>query len=188
MRLAHSVLLVTALSLPGIQTAQSKRPELPFFDWNACPFEGCTYREWTALKPVVVYDTWERTRTRIAKLAKGEKVTAITGVVIIFKPGIIRMDRDLPQDGLKRGDMILTYAYRGEGAWAVWFDGKYVNGFEVPYAKRADGKGCLEDCAATELQDGNKEWWAKIKLKSGKTAWVNMDKDVQSFDGVDLLG
>lgn len=23
-------------------------PKLPFFDWEACPFEGCTYREWTS--------------------------------------------------------------------------------------------------------------------------------------------
>jgi hypothetical protein len=186
MRLVHSVLIFAVLSLPAIQTAQSKRPELPFFDWNACPFEGCTYREWTAQKPVVVYDTWKRTRQQVAKLAASEKVVAITGVVITYKPGIIRMDRDLTHDGLKRGDMIFTYAYRGEGAWAVWFNGMYRDGFEVPDAKRVDGKGCLEDCTATELQQGNKEWWAKIKLKSGQTGWVNMD--TAEFGGVDVLG
>jgi hypothetical protein len=98
------------------------------------------------------------------------------------------MDRDQPQDGLKRGDLIFTYAYRGEGAEAVWFNGMYHDSFDVPYAKRANGKGCLEDCPATELQDGNKEWWAKIRLKSGKTSWVNMDKEFEIFDGVDSLG
>jgi hypothetical protein len=40
--------------------AQSKavpRPELPYFDWNACPFEGCVYPEWTAREVVPVYNT-----------------------------------------------------------------------------------------------------------------------------------
>src|SRR5437773_1794841 len=23
-------------------------PELPYYDWGACPFECCTYREWIA--------------------------------------------------------------------------------------------------------------------------------------------
>jgi len=31
-----------------------------------------------------------------------------------------------------------------------------------------------------------KEWWAKIKLKSGQTGWVNMD--TAEFGGVDVLG
>jgi hypothetical protein len=35
---------------------------------------------------------------------------------------------------------------------------------------------------------GKKEWWAKVKLKSGKTAWVDMEEAVQNFDGVDSLG
>lgn len=48
-------------------------------------------------------------------------VTGITGAVVTFRPGLIRMDRDLPEQNLRRGDTILTYAYRGEGFSAVWF-------------------------------------------------------------------
>jgi hypothetical protein len=77
------------------------------------------------------------------------------------------MDRDVPQYDLKRGDIIRTYAYRGEGAWAVGFNGRYIESFEIPPAKRPDGQGCREDCAATYVDMGKKEWWAKIKLKSG---------------------
>src|ERR1041384_3885237 len=89
-------LIVSALLslLPTMHAAQSKRPDLPFFDWNACPFEGCVYRQWTARKPVVVYDTWKRTRQPLTSLAAGDKALAVTGVVITFKPGVIRMDRD----------------------------------------------------------------------------------------------
>src|SRR5208282_3031601 len=43
-------------------------PTLPFFDWNACPFEGCTYGKWTAATAVDVFDTWKPSRKRIATL------------------------------------------------------------------------------------------------------------------------
>jgi hypothetical protein len=193
-------LIVSALLslLPTMHAAQSKRPDLPFFDWNACPFEGCVYRQWTARKPVVVYDTWKRTRQPLTSLAAGDKALAVTGVVITFKPGVIRMDRDhtvtqWPTYGdritytLKRGDIILTYAYRGEGSWAVWFNGTYLPSFEIPPARRLDGQDCRPiECAATYTDLGKKEWWAKVKLKSGRTGWINMD--AAEFDGVDLLG
>jgi hypothetical protein len=151
-------------------------------------WKGCKYGLWTARRPVEVYDTWKRTRRATARLAAGDKVVAVTGVVITYRPGIIRMDRDLPEDGLKRGDTIYTYAYRGEAAWDGWVNDVHHDGLIVPNAKQLDGKGCLENCAATEVQAGHKEWWAKLKLKSGQTAWVDMDKEFESFDGVDSLG
>jgi hypothetical protein len=51
----------------------------------------------------------------------------------------------------------------------------------------ADEQGCAGgNCAATFVDLGKQEWWAKVKLKSGRTVWVEMNKAV--FDGVDLLG
>jgi hypothetical protein len=187
MRPFANLILTLLLCIPVAEIAQSKRPELPFFDWNACPFEGCSYRQWTAQKKVLVYDTWKHTRQEVAKLAAGQKVTAVTGVVITYKPGIIRMDRDLPERGLMRGDTILTYAYRGEGTSAAWVNGKYDPSFDISFTKWPDGGGCQRDyCAATYVDLGKKEWWAKIKLKSGQTGWVNMD--TAEFGGVDVLG
>ena len=184
---ARSMIFIGILFLPTIQVAQSKRPELPFFDWNACPFEGCAYRQWIAGKPVVVYDTWKRTRREIARLATGDKVVATTGVVITFKPGVIRMDRDLPEENLKRGEIILTYAYRGEGFSAVWVHQKYDPSFDISFTKWPDDQGCGgEHCAATYMDLGKKEWWAKVTLKSKRVGWVNMNE--AEFDGVDLLG
>src|ERR1043166_2588911 len=82
-------------------------PALPFLDWNACPFEGCTYRRWTAREPVNVYDSWKEGRRRIALLSKGDAVIGIRGLVLTRRPGLIRMDRDLPEQNLKAGDEIL---------------------------------------------------------------------------------
>ena len=186
-RRAQSSVLILLLLIPAVFAAQSKRPDLPFFDWNACPFEGCKYRQWTTQKPVVVYDTWKKTRRAIDNLAAGQKVVATTGVVITFKPGVIRMDRDLPEENLRRGEIILTYANRGEGYSAVWVHGKYDPSFDISFAEWPDGQGCGGDhCAATYIDLGKKEWWAKVTLKSKQVGWVNMNES--EFDGVDVLG
>jgi hypothetical protein len=161
-------------------------PALPFYDWSACPFEGCAYREWTARKATIVYDTWEEKRKQVASLAVGEKVTGVTGVVITLRPGVIRMDRDLPEAGLKRGDTILTYTNRGEGFAAAWFKGTYYSEFDISFAKLPDGGGCGgAHCAATYTDLGKISWWAQVKLSSGRMGWVDMDK--AQFDGMDLL-
>ena len=161
-------------------------PELPFLDWKACPFEGCAYRLWTAQEQVDVYDTWKEDRRRIALLSKGETVDGITGLVVTLRPGVIRIDRDLPEANLKNGDTILTYAYRGEGFSAVWFGDRYYDDFDISFTKWPDGSGCGgAHCAATYIDLGEKVWWAEVKLKSAGTGWVNMN--AAKFDGISML-
>ncbi len=158
---------------------------LPYYDWGACPFEGCTYREWRVNKPVSVYDTWKNSRHPIAHLAVGDKAQGVTGVVITVRPGVIKMDRDLPEQQLKRGETILTYAYRGGGASAAWVHGRYESEFNIGFAGPPHG-GCQgNSCVATYIDPGVKHWWAQVKLKNGTRGWVNMD-DLR-FDGVDML-
>src|SRR5579863_7130505 len=160
-------------------------PALPYYDWTACPFEGCTYREWTARKPLAVYDTWKTSRRHLRDLAGGEKVKALGGVVITVRPGLIRMDRDLDAD-LKKGDTILTYTYEGEGFSSVWFKGAFHSEFDISFAKWPDGQGCGGDhCAATYVDLGDKEWWAEIQLGAAATGWVDMNHS--EFDGTDML-
>jgi hypothetical protein len=175
---------LSLLLLAGTLSAQSP-PALPFLDSGACPFEGCSYREWTARKPVTVYDTWKDTRKVISRVRAGDKVTGLTGVVVTFRPGVVRLDRDLPEH-LRKGDTILTYSYRGEGFSAVWVNGKYESEFDISFTKWPDGTGCGgAHCAATYLDLGKKEWWAQVRLKSGLTGWVAMNGG--SFDGLDML-
>jgi hypothetical protein len=161
-------------------------PALPYYDFKACPFEGCTYGKWKARKAVTVYDTWKSNRKVVAKVSPGESVTGLNGVAITLKPGTIRLDRDLPNLNLKKGDTMFTYTYVGEGFSAVWFKGKFYPEFDISFTKWPDGNGCNgPSCAATYVQLGENEWWAQIKLKSGRTGWVNMEE--AEFDGVDAL-
>jgi hypothetical protein len=171
-----AALIICSGMLPSAFCHATPAPALPFYDWGACPYETCAYGQWTAHRSMMVYDTWKPERHPIAKLAEGDKVTGITGVVITLRPGVIRMDRDLSAEHLLRGDTVLTYAYRGEGFSAVWFKGKYHADFDISFAKWPDGTGCGgAHCAATYLDLGRKQWWAKVKLQSGQTGWVDMD-------------
>ncbi|HKW96135.1 MAG TPA: hypothetical protein VJN43_00305 [Bryobacteraceae bacterium] len=188
-RLAVVGLFILFAALGICQAPESKpmnEPALPFYDWKACPFEGCAYREWKARKTIVVYDTWKESRKPVAHLSPGDSVLGLTGVVITFKPGVIRMDRDLPDQDLKRGETLLTYTYRGEGVSAVWFKGRYYDDFDISFARWPDGQGCGgAHCAATYVDLGRKIWWAEVKPGAGRTGWVNMNE--AEFDGVDLL-
>lgn len=188
-RAACVLILIGSLSLfgqapgsPLSQPAESQamaEPVLPLFDWGACPYETCIYREWTVHKAITVYDTWKPEQREIAKLSTGDKVTGVTGVVITYRPGTVRMDRDFPEQNLKRGDILLTYAYRGEGFSAVWFRGRFYDEFDISFAKWPDGTGCGgAHCAATYADLGEKHWWAEVRMKSGAIGWVEMPTSI----------
>jgi hypothetical protein len=191
--LSTFVLLLVLAPVAGAQsTAPTSMPTapVPYLDWNACPFEGCVYRQWTALTAIKVYDTWKPQRHTVATLSKGDKVNALKGLVVTLKPGVIRMDRDLPDQGLKKSETLLTYAYVGEGMSAVWHNGKYYPEFDISFAKWPDGSGCGgEHCAGTYLSLGKKEWWVEIQLNSGLHGWINvpLNRDEPLLDGMDAL-
>jgi hypothetical protein len=189
---ARNVLAVLTLLVPvavcqlEMPTAM-KEPALPFVDRGACPFEGCAYRAWKALTATDVFDNWEKGRKIVAHLAPGDPVTGLTGLVITIRPGVARMDRDLPAHNLKRGDRILAYTYLGEGNSAVWFNDRFYPEFDFASIAAPPGIPCPPpQCAATLLDKGEKVWWAQVKLKSGLTGWVNME--TAQFSGVDRLG
>ena len=93
------------------------------------------------------------------------------------------MTRDFPNEELKRGDTILTYAYRGEGESAVWFNGGYYSDFDIGFTKRSDGTWCQGgNCAATYVDMGKTIWWAEVKVQSGVKGWVDMNG--ADFEGV----
>jgi hypothetical protein len=158
-------------------------PALPFYEAGVCPGEFRCYGDpWTVPRAMTVYDTYKDGRRAVAQLAVGDSVTPVTGVVITFKPGRVRMDRDLPDQGLRLGDTILTYAHRGEGYAAVWFKGRYFPDFDLTFEKLPDGSGCGNGhCAATRIDFGKHSWWAEVKLVSGRMGWVDMElgKDQQ---------
>jgi len=160
-------------------------PALPVIDYNACPFEGCTFGEWTVAKDTPLFDSWKPGRAAQGKLSKGEKVTGLTGVHITNKPDAIRVLADIPQLSLKRGDTIFRYMYVGEGFADIWANGKWMKETDCTFIVEKDSSGCQRDCKAEVIEEGNKEWWVQVRTKSGLVAWAKAD---DNFEGMDSLG
>jgi hypothetical protein len=57
-------------------------PPMPYNDVGACPFGCCHYGAWTAQKLVIARQTYESKSAIAFRIKAGEKVTALTGIVI----------------------------------------------------------------------------------------------------------
>ena len=93
-RTLRFVLLASAITAGGanvsVQQVAPAGPPMPYEDIGACPFEGCVYRDWIANDRVTVR-TERRADSPIAfTLEKGDHVRAITGIVVILKPGRVQ--------------------------------------------------------------------------------------------------
>jgi hypothetical protein len=151
-------------------------PPIPFEDEGACPFEGCTYREWTTNAPVRVL-TERRDDAPIAfELPAGAHVTALTGVVVTVVPGIVElkepMDVETAQGTvpMRAGDVFYLLTYQGEGYGKIWIKGGVRTDVDLSRFKPKRG--------ATAV------WWVKVRNGRGEVGWT---RHPEAFDGKDRL-
>jgi len=191
------VALLLAASIPlAAQRAvgagrQSDGPRLPFEDAGACPFEGCVYREWVATNAVQV----RRDRTTAAPLAfrvrAGEKVTALTGVVVTVRAGRIqfRTAHEALSDGgpirISAGDTLYLLTYQGEGFSKVWFHGLVYSDVDLTDYIAGDCEPAPGRCAGRLLNRPQSVWWVQIRNAREQVGWTN---EPDKFDGKDELG
>jgi hypothetical protein len=179
-----ALVLLGALQLdPALTPQRAPKPAVPKIDRNACPFEGCQFGTWRARKSVQLFSTWKLHRSPLAKVAKGDTVTAITGIHITFEPAEILVTAPMAEYGLKPGDRVFGYMNYGEGYFSAWFNGYWVEQFDGSGIEYPNGSGCTRKCTGKVLKQGQTEWWIQIKTKDGTTGWT---KDV-GFDGMDAL-
>jgi hypothetical protein len=147
-----------------------------FVDHGACPFECCTYRDWTTNKPVELFD--KPKGKRIGSIVSGTPVAGITGDVISH-PVRLRATRDYEETSVKKGDVFYALHYSGEGFWAVWHKGKVQQAefFGDELKKRGSDP--------SEIFKDTSEWWVKVKMKDGKIGWAISDGN---FDNQDACG
>jgi len=181
--------LALAASMLGQQaqtnaTANFKEPTLPVIDYNACPFEGCTFGNWKVTKESKMYSSWQEGRTEIGSVQPGSEVAGITGVHITRKPDRILVPKPVPDIGAQSGDVILRYMYLGEGFANVWIKGRWHKAYDCSFVTERDNEGCLRDCSAVVAEYGVKEWWVKINPHDNKIGWVLVE---DNFDGMDSL-
>lgn len=183
--------ICTGTQFSRAQPANSPEPPIPFEDFGACPFEGCVYREWVANRPVAI-----RTARRAAspirfRVKAGEKVTALTGVVVTLKAGRVqfREPQDLSSsDGtihIVPGQILYLLTYEGEGYTKAWFNGRLYR--DVDTATFFNGVCEIEPsrCTGKIIERQQTRWWVQIRNAAGNVGWTS---EPDKFDGKDALG
>ncbi len=177
-------LFVLAILLILSSHALAQKLSLPYRDVGACPFECCTYREWTANKETVLLKNMNGNSAVYFRVRKGEKVQGVSGVVITTKAGIreaaqntflenyVDKKNEVLKIRVKKGDPLLTLTYLGEGVYKVWYKGKiYETHLEPPQFKK--------------INDPVSVWWVKIKNRKGRIGWTKLNAN---FDNMDSCG
>lgn len=155
------------------------RPNSPFIDTQACPFECCKYGDWIAKSELELMDRVDGTKT-IARVTAGEKIQALTGEVHT-SPNEVEVIRD--HEKYKRGDIFYLLTSQGEGFYKVWFKGEIFSeeilfpGFTEKYDfKNCDSKK-IECWGKIKNLNRNSVWWIKVKKKMEKLAGQNNQKN-----------
>jgi hypothetical protein len=158
--LAYALVVISMalLAISASEAAQSNATEQStphiYVDRGACPFECCTYRQWTVKQRTALLDRPNGKRI-IATLSKGEVVTGMTGEVI-SSPIAIKAGRDVPETPIKKGDTFYVLHYEGEGYWKVLFRGKTVDVHQ----------------SVINVPQPKTQWWVKIKDSHGVIGWA----------------
>lgn len=137
------------LLLASMALAAEPRPPESMTEEGACPFECCTYREWTVLVDTPLREAPNDRARILGKARKGATVQGLTGIVIVTKPGQMEVLRDYSSaesgHSYQRGDIVWIYTERGEGFFEVWHDGEtYDEEAAFMYQDRGGRASCVD--------------------------------------------
>src|SRR4029079_19107107 len=119
---------MTFLILSACGRTQRAGPPIPFDEPGACPFQCCTYREWS-----VDWGTDIRTDKRddapvAFHVAVNDTVTTLTGVVTTTKIGRATASRQVnvgtSHIPVAAGQPIYLIRNVGSGDWKIWINGQ----------------------------------------------------------------
>lgn len=134
---------------------------------GVCPFECCTYREWTAAEGAVAYRAERDTGAAAFTLAAGERFTAHDGNVHVDRAGLAvvtdtaELRRGMGRTyGLAPGDTLAVLAPAGEGHMWMW------NGRETFTADPMYGGRIVREVKW--------DWWVRVTNAAGQTGWLRM--------------
>ena len=153
-------------------------------DVGACPFECCTFREWTVEADTQLHARPVVKSPVIASAKKGSKVLGITGTVVVTKPGEFQV-RTPGVDGYAVGDSVWVYTQLGEGYFKTWHKGDWDR---LEAAFMYEGATSCEDdhtCWGVRKSFPKSVWWVKVKNQRGLIGWT---KDHLNFGNLDSCG
>jgi len=183
-------ILMPLVCVVGVTAQVPATPPVPFEDVGACPFEGCVYREWKARVAVQVRADRRPDASVVFQLRPGERVTALTGVVVTVRAGRVRFDEPThltTSDGaidLSPKETLYLLTYEGEGFSKVWFNGKVYRDVDVSGFMNAACRYAPARCRGRILEPSRTEWWVQVRNEAGQVGWT---REPNKFDGKDAL-
>ncbi len=177
-----------SITTPLIAQADSlvARPVAPIIRRNVCPFECCTYREWTAVGEIPVYATEGDTTAVAFTIKDSESFTAIEGNMHLHRLGLVAVHRSVTDTiydtyHFEPGDTLLVLDYVGEGFHTVWRGGSLEEieafwRFEDPDEHGADADAPITGPAWTVVAEPDPHWWVRVQTKDDRNGWIYMNK------------
>jgi len=180
-----SIAAVLALCA-GTVLAAEKAPPAEYVDKGGCPFECCTYRDWTVEKDTLLRAAPDPKSAEAGTVKAHEPVRGVTGEVHA-RPTHFTYKRD--HEGHKRGEVLWVYSTSGEGFYGVWRNGK-LDSVELGIGPDGDtgGQTCEkadDNCWGTFDHPLDMDWWVKIRRKDGSVGWSN---EPDNFGNKDSCG
>jgi hypothetical protein len=118
----------------------------------------------------------------VFRLKRGEKVTALTGVVVTTKLGLAVVTPSMrPGRDFKRGDRLDLIHYVGEGHWKYWFNG-YFNEDQVDSREQCRAPRGKSFCEIEVVTEPETTWWAKIRTAQGREGWTRHTEHFGNMD------
>ena len=182
-RLGAMLLVVSACG-----RTQREGPPIPFDEPGACPFQCCTYREWS-----VDWGTDIRTDKRddapvAFHVDLNDTVTALTGVVTTTKVGRATASRQV-NVGTKHLPVAAgqpIYLLRNvSGDWKIWIDGETDEQYIGSPAYCASSNQKSDACALSILEQPETVWWVHVRDAQGREGWT---REVDHFGNIDACG
>ena len=180
---------LTLLIWLGCGRTQQAGPPIPFDEPGACPFQCCTYREWS-----VDWGTDIRTEKRddapvAYHVAVNDTVTAVTGVVSTTKPGRATAMRPVTVGSkhipVAAGEPIYLLRNVGSGDWKIWVKGQTDEQYVGSTAYCASGKQSSTECALSVVDQPETVWWVQVRDALGREGWT---REVDHFGNIDACG
>jgi hypothetical protein len=174
--------------LTGLDAVRSRIPPDVLVREGACPFECCTYGEWTSTSAIPLFAA-ERDRSQVVDtIPAGATFTALTGNVhvvglqLVILTDTLRIwtsavDGNTSPSGEREflpSDTLVVLDHVGEGFYNIWHDGE-VRQVEWFWWERQDGSS-----PARVVGDQETEWWVRAETGDGAVGWIPMDE----IDGV----
>ena len=143
---------------------------------NPCPFECCSYGNWTIETPVKGYKKPDANSNVVGEFKEGN-IASVTKGEIHVSPGQFLISNIARKEPIKEsylpiykeyyeshkvGGIIPLYTYIGEGFYKTWFKGHFL---EVdPRSEWVDGDISVEPKST---------WWVYAKSPHGWSGWTN---------------